>query len=316
MESQFSERAYGCARRRRGGYTSVADILAKWKNQNQTQQFASSLEESKKTRKGPARGSRKGCMPGKGGPENLECTYRGVRQRTWGKWVAEIREPIVTTGSNGKRSRRLWLGTFATAVEAALAYDEAAKAMYGPTAILNFPRHIEAETKQEHRVLSGLSCLSSQLTASESTDVSGNYGSVPEIESSPCGGGSTSGPEIKRKLVIGSGHVGGGGGVGVLDIGFDYPQEWVMEPLSGCGGYGNGDFGMKQEEDYEFDHNGLFCNDSFFHGKLSLSTCSDGMSNYKMQPLEVEGPLGMDLISSSDFLRPHDNFDELSKGLC
>ncbi|KAK1581123.1 hypothetical protein Q3G72_003341 [Acer saccharum] len=73
--------------------------------------------------------SRKGCMKGKGGPENASCTYKGVRQRTWGKWVAEIREP--------NRGARLWLGTFNASFEAALAYDEASCKLYGPSAKLN-----------------------------------------------------------------------------------------------------------------------------------------------------------------------------------
>ncbi|KNA12078.1 hypothetical protein SOVF_128850 [Spinacia oleracea] len=75
--------------------------------------------------------SRKGCMRGKGGPENSLCTYKGVRQRTWGKWVAEIREP--------NRGARLWLGTFNTSQEAALAYDAAARKLYGTDAKLNLP---------------------------------------------------------------------------------------------------------------------------------------------------------------------------------
>ena len=43
----------------------------------------------------------------------------------------EIREP--------NRGKKLWLGTFDNAVVAASAYVEAARAMYGACARLNFP---------------------------------------------------------------------------------------------------------------------------------------------------------------------------------
>lgn len=45
--------------------------------------------------------------------------------------MAEIREPVHGT--------RLWLGTFNTSIEAALAYDDVARGLYGDDAKLNLP---------------------------------------------------------------------------------------------------------------------------------------------------------------------------------
>ncbi|CAI0424104.1 unnamed protein product [Linum tenue] len=116
--------------RRRNGTVSVEETLERWKKQTKVDLLKNH---------NPPKGSKKGCMRGKGGPENMNCKYRGVRQRTWGKWVAEIREPVRGTGSTKKKGIRLWLGTFETAIEAAVAYDNAARSMYGDCAVLNFP---------------------------------------------------------------------------------------------------------------------------------------------------------------------------------
>ncbi|XP_030530624.1 ethylene-responsive transcription factor RAP2-1-like [Rhodamnia argentea] len=133
--------------------------------------------------------------------------YKGVRMRKWGKWVAEIRQP---------NSRdRIWLGSYATAEEAARAYDAAVFCLRGPSALLNFP-DVPPEVPSSAAGGGGGGVSASQVQMAAARHARGHRAASAATETStcshvePCGGRS---PDVLQTAPNGGGGGGGEGGL-------------------------------------------------------------------------------------------------------
>lgn len=103
--------------------------------------------------------------------------FKGVRMRSWGSWVSEIRAPNQKT--------RIWLGSYSTAEAAARAYDAALICLKGPSANLNFPKFSQQNFPLTNDQLTTMSPKTIQKVAAQAANAFLDNAITPENLPSP-----------------------------------------------------------------------------------------------------------------------------------